>query len=184
MNPPRLVFHMEIPTTYSRRLLCAPSSPRPWQIEYCLTMVFQLQVVLSCCRKITDDAIVTLAKACRRLHSLYIDSCVELTDRSIMSFNNLREVNISWCRKITQEGIGEFNPPERLREHIAGILAGVKSKMSSAPQRSDVTLISFCSISRNVRKRTPSSPFGQGLRRRYERSNVATRELVAEARSS
>lgn len=78
------------------------------------------EVILSSCPKLTDDSVVALAMACRNIHTLFMDSCVQLTDRSLRSFTRLRHVDISWCNKISNVGIGMIAGETLLRFSAKG----------------------------------------------------------------
>jgi len=70
-----------------------------------------LELELAYCPAISDDGIVTLVSCCPNLTVLNLYGCFKLTDASLAvmgSLSNLKDLNLSMCREITDKGVVKF----------------------------------------------------------------------------
>ncbi|PRP85823.1 hypothetical protein PROFUN_06015 [Planoprotostelium fungivorum] len=97
------------------------------------------------CKQITDDFIVTLASFCPSLEELWLDSCIKLTDQSVIrvsQYCNIRALRLTGVFRVTDTSI------MHLAVHNPGLQVLALGKCYKVTDASVIKIAKFC---KNIR---------------------------------
>jgi hypothetical protein len=90
------------------------------------------QVNIAGCPNITDAALQLLTASCRRLTSITIGSCRQLTDKTLKRLahcEHLSSVVLKGCRGFTAEGVAALAAAPQMKQVCVNGCMGVRSSL-------------------------------------------------------
>jgi hypothetical protein len=112
------------------------------------TMPGLQHISLSGCTRITDTALQLLTASCRRLASISISACPQLSDKTLKRLahcEHLASVSIKTCRGITSEGVTALLAAPQVKAVAVVGCAGVRrSALKGVRQGTKLRLVSDC----------------------------------------
>lgn len=118
-------------------------------------------ISLSGCTNITDTALQLLTASCRRLTTISISNCPQLSDKTLKRLSHcehLSSVSLKGCRGLTSEGVAILAAAPQLKAiSVAGCAAVRRSQLRGCKQGAKVRVTEVSDKSTDKRRRVSES---------------------------